>query len=86
MKRLLAALLAFALVSLAPLTLAEGVTLKTVSTFGGTDAAAPDYVAILREWEEKTGNRVEDNTATADEAWKTGVLSDFAAGNEGGIL
>ncbi len=86
MKRLLAALLAFALVSAAPHTLAQGVTLKTVSTFGGTDAASPDYVAILREWEEKTGNRVEDNTAMADEAWKTGVLNDFAAGNEADVL
>ncbi len=86
MKRLLVVILAFTLVSFAPRTLADGVVLKTVSTFGGTDAAASDYVAILKEWEEKTGNKVEDNTATADEAWKTGVLNDFAAGNEADVF
>ena len=86
MKRLLAAMLVIALMSLAPQTLAEGVVLKTASTFAGTDAAAPDYVDILKEWEDKTGNKVEDNTTTADEAWKTGVLNDFAAGNEADVF
>ncbi len=65
---------------------AEGVTLKTVSTFAGTDAAAGAYVELLRAWEKETGNRVEDSSATSDEAWKTGVLTDFAAGNEADVL
>ena len=82
MKRLLIAFLCFLLISIEFHALADGVSIKTVSTFAGTDAASSDYVTILREWEEKTGNKVEDNTATADEAWKTGVLNDFAAGNE----
>ena len=65
---------------------AEGVTLKTVSTFAGTDAAAETYVALLKAWEDKTGNKVEDSSTTADEVFKTGVLNDFAAGNEADIL
>jgi raffinose/stachyose/melibiose transport system substrate-binding protein len=86
MKRILAILLALTLAAAAPAALAEGVTLKTVSTFAGTDAAAEDYAALLEAWEKETGNRVEDASATSDEAWKTGVLNDFAAGNEPDVL
>ncbi len=86
MKRLLAVLLALTLVSVLPAALADGVTLKTVSTFAGTDAAADSYVQLLEAWQQETGNKVEDASATSDEAWKTGVLNDFAAGNEPDIL
>lgn len=86
MKKLLAALLALMLAGFAPASLAGGVTLKTVSTFAGTDAAAVDYTALLEEWQKQTGNKVEDASATSDEAWKTGVLNDFAAGNEADVL
>lgn len=86
MKRLLAVVLALALIGVAPAALADGVTLKTVSTFAGTDAAAADYVALLEAWEKETGNKVEDASATSDEAWKTGVLNDFAAGNEPDVM
>lgn len=65
---------------------AEGLTLKTVSTFAGTDAAADTYTRLLRRWEEETGNRVTDSSAPSDEGWKTGVLKDFAAGNEADVL
>lgn len=66
--------------------LAEGVTLRTVSSFAGTDAAALSYVELLREYEEVSGNVVEDSSGTSDESWKAGVLSDFAAGNEPDLL
>jgi raffinose/stachyose/melibiose transport system substrate-binding protein len=69
-----------------PFALAQGLTIKTVSIFAGDDAAALDYVELLRAWEQETGNRVEDASATSDEAWKTGVLNDFAAGNEADVL
>lgn len=65
---------------------AEGVTLRTVSSFAGTDAAAMAYVELLRGYEDETGNIVEDNSGASDESWKAGVLSDFAAGNEPDIL
>ncbi len=65
---------------------AEGLTLKTVSTFAGTDAAADTYTRLLRRWEEETGNRVADSSAPSDEGWKLGVLKDFAAGNEADVL
>ena len=65
---------------------AQGVSLRIVSSFAGTDAAALSYVELLREYEDLTGNVVEDNSGTSDESWKAGVLSDFAAGNEPDIL
>jgi len=86
MKKILAIALVLALIGIAPAAFADTVTLKTVSTFAGTDAAAADYVALLNAWEKETGNHVEDASATSDEAWKTGVLNDFAAGNEPDVL
>lgn len=65
---------------------AEGVRLRTVSSFAGEDAAAEAYVEILRAYEDRTGNRVSDSSATSDEAWKRSVLNDFAAGNEPDVL
>lgn len=64
----------------------EGCTLRTVSTFAGADTAAEAYVDILKAYEAESGNVVLDTSAVSDEAWKTGVLNDFAAGNEPDIL
>lgn len=87
MKKLAAVILVFILcLGLTSTSTAECVTIRTVSTFAGTDAAAGAYVELLRAWETKTGNKVEDASATSDEAWKTGVLNDFAAGNEADVL
>ena len=66
--------------------LSEGVALKTVSCFAGEDVAAITYAELLRDYEERTGNIVEDASATSDETWKARVLSDFAAGNEPDVL
>ena len=65
---------------------AEGVTLRTVSSFAGADTAAVAYVDILNEYEAATGNTVIDVSAASDESWKKGVLNDFAAGNEPDVL
>ena len=43
-------------------------------------------MAILQQYESRTGNTVLDSSATSDEAWKTAILKDFAAGNEPDIL
>jgi len=63
-----------------------GVTLRTISCFAGLDGSADEYVAILQHYESKTGNTVIDNSSIIDEAWKTAILKDFAAGNEPDIL
>jgi len=48
MKKLFALVLTIAL--LGSFALAEGVTIKTVSTFAGTDAAADTYQQLLDQW------------------------------------
>ena len=78
--------LLFLLLAMAVPALSEGVTLRTASCFAGEDAAAISYVELLRAYEERTGNVVEDESATSDESWKSGVLSDFAVGNEPDVL
>ncbi len=85
MKKVILPILLFAL-GLALPALAEGVTLRTASCFAGEDAAAMAYVEMLRAYEERTGNVVEDESATSDESWKSRVLSDFAVGNEPDVL
>lgn len=65
---------------------AQAITLQTVSTFAGTDAAAQTYVDLLKEWEELTQHVIQDESAVSDEAWKARVITDFAAGNEPDIL
>ena len=86
MKKWFALMLAAMMILTSAFALADGVTLKTVSSFAGTDAAAGAYVEILKAYEEATGNKIEDASATSDEAWKASVLNDFAAGNEPDVL
>lgn len=74
------------LVLLPVLAAAEGITLRTASTFAGSDTAAEAYVELLKAFEEATGCVIEDDSATSDESWKTGILYDFAAGNEPDVL
>ncbi len=81
-----AALLLSCLLLLGCCARAEGVTLKTTSIFAGNDAAADTYLDLLKDWEARTGNIVQDSSSTSDEDWKNGVLQDFAAGNEADVL
>ncbi len=88
-NKLTALVMALILLSGACGAAAEGsVTLRTVSCFAGPDTAAEAeaYVEILHRYESGTGNIVQDSSSTSDEAWKTSVLKDFAAGNEPDIL
>lgn len=84
MRRVLATILVILLLGGA--AMAEGITLYTASTFAGADTAAEAYVELLKAFEEETGCIIEDNSATSDESWKTGILYDFAAGNEPDVL
>ena len=84
--RIRALLLAIILAVCCASCAAEGITLRTVSCFAGDDSAAGVYVDILNRYESETGNTVRDTSSTSDEAWKSSVLNDFAAGNEPDIL
>ena len=87
MRRWIAVAAALLLAVLAGTGAAEdGITLRTISCFAGQDGSADEYVAILQRYESMTGNTVIDNSSTTDEAWKTSILKDFAAGNEPDVL
>lgn len=86
MKKTILAALCCVLCSACLTASAEGVALRTVSCFAGLDASSGTYTRLLAQWEAQTGNTVQDASAPSDEAWKTGVLMDFAAGNEPDLL
>lgn len=65
----------------------ESVTLRTVSMFGGTDPMKEIYDASIQTFMKDNMNiKVQDESATADEQWKSKVLIDFAAGNEPDVI
>lgn len=86
LRRALAVMLGMILAAGIISSTAEGTILHTVSCFAGDDAAAGVYVEILNRFESETGNTVRDRSSASDEAWKTSVLNDFAAGKEPDIL
>ncbi|WP_069998339.1 ABC transporter substrate-binding protein [Cellulosilyticum sp. I15G10I2] len=66
---------------------AEPITLRTVSMFGGTDPMAGIYNASIETFmKDNPQIKVEDESATSDEQWKSKVLIDFAAGNEPDVI
>lgn len=86
MKKFLATLLVIVLMTASCVAMAEGVTLRTASMFGGTDPSAPVYQELIKAYETATGNKVEDASAVADETWKSTILADFAANNEADVV
>ncbi len=65
---------------------ADGVTLNVTTTYAGEDSNAQNYKDSVAAWEEETGNKVEDSSATSDEAFKSRIIMDFEAGSEPDVL
>ena len=89
MKKVLAMLLALTMVlSLGTLALAanDSVTLNVVTSYGGDDGNRANFEAAVRAYEEATGNKVNDGSATSNEEWKAKVLTDFETGSEPDVL
>lgn len=63
-----------------------GVELEVVTTFAGNDGNAQNYKTFYQQWEEKTGNKIEDMSATADDTFKVRVVTDFETGSEPDVL
>ncbi len=58
------------------------ISLRTVSMFGGTDPSVPVYTKALADFQAANPNiKISDESATADEAWKARVTTDFSSGN-----
>lgn len=65
---------------------ASKVTLKVTTTYAGEDTNAQNYIDSYKEWESKTGNTIEDSSATSNEEFKTRVRTDFETGSEPDVL
>lgn len=64
----------------------NGVTIKVVTSYGEGDGNYTNYINAVKEWEEKTGNKVDDDSTTSDENWKSKVLADFDQDKEPDVL
>lgn len=63
------------------------VVLRTVSMSGGTNPGAGVYGEIRLEFMmENPDIFIEDDSQSSDEQWKTGIVTDFAVGNEPDVL
>ena len=65
---------------------AESVTLNVVTSYGGDDGNRANFEAAVKAYEEATGNKVNDGSATSNEEWKAKVLTDFETGSEPDVL
>ena len=65
---------------------AETVTLNVVTSYGGDDGNRKNFEAAVAAYEESTGNKVNDGSATSNEEWKAKVLTDFETGSEPDVL
>ena len=63
-----------------------GVTLNVVTSYGGDDGNRKNFEAAVAAYEESTGNKVNDGSATSNEEWKAKVLTDFETGSEPDVL
>lgn len=64
----------------------EPVTLNVVTSYGGDDGNRKNFEAAVKSYEEETGNKVNDGSATSNEEWKAKVLTDFETGSEPDVL
>ena len=62
------------------------VTLKVVTQFGGEDPNTELFNTMIKEWENKTGNKVTNNSDKADNEWKSKVIADFTTGGEPDVM
>ena len=64
----------------------DSVTINVVTSYGGDDGNRKNFEAAVKAYEEATGNKVNDGSATSNEEWKAKVLTDFETGSEPDVL
>ena len=64
----------------------KAVTLNVVTSYGGDDGNRKNFENAVKAYEESTGNKVNDGSATSNEDWKAKVLTDFETGSEPDVL
>ncbi len=66
--------------------MADGVTISVITTYAGEDSNAQKYKEAAAAWEESTGNKIDDSSATSDETFKSRIITAFEAGSEPDVL
>ena len=62
------------------------VTLNVTTTYAGEDTNAGNYQDAIAAWQEETGNKINDASASSVETFKARVISDFEMGSEPDVL
>lgn len=70
----------------ADLTGKEPVMLSVSTMYAGKDTNADKYRKYVRQWEDETGNEINDISMTADDSYKTRVIMEFQSGAEPDVL
>ena len=65
---------------------AEPTEITVVTSYGGDDGNRQNYENAVASYQEATGNKVMDASATSNEEWKAKVLTDFETGTEPDVL
>ena len=65
---------------------ASSVSLNVVTSYGGDDGNRKNYENAVKAYEEATGNKILDASASSNEEWKAKVLTDFETGTEPDVL
>ena len=88
MKKFVSILLVLMMVFSIAITAAadDSVTINVVTSYGGDDGNRKNFEAAVKAYEEATGNKVNDGSATSNEEWKAKVLTDFETGSEPDVL
>ena len=89
MKKFVSILLVLTMVLSIAVTAAaadDSVTINVVTSYGGDDGNRKNFEAAVKAYEEATGNKVNDGSATSNEDWKAKVLTDFETGSEPDVL
>ena len=83
---MMAGVMALSMLAGAATVQAEGVELNVTTTFAGEDGNAQNFKDAVAAWEESTGNKVNDASATSDETFKARVEMDFQTGADPDVL
>ena len=89
MKKFISILLVLTMVLSIAVTAAaadDSVTINVVTSYGGDDGNRKNFEDAVKAYEEATGNKVNDGSATSNEEWKAKVLTDFETGSEPDVL
>ncbi len=62
------------------------VEITVVTSYGGDDGNRQNYENAIAGYEQATGNKVQDASATSNEEWKAKVMADFETGTEPDVL